>query len=100
MTFLEYGVLKNVWLWSHLLLGGFLAKIILLIGADGQRATVWVLVVAVAYEIVMYFYRSSNGSLESIYGDEQEGVSAKEHYLMDAFFDVIGALLMAIIVAI
>ncbi len=78
-------VTKNVWLWFHILAGGFLMRVFLHL-LDPQRAFISVLAIAVIWEIIEYFM----SNIEQIYG-------SKKAFAADALGDIIGACIMALI---
>ena len=99
MTLLEYAFLRNVWLWFHMLAGAILAKAWmggwLFFGQVPDFVAVRnVFFLAIAWELVEYVWiRFVRRSLEQIYGEPK-------YFFMDAFGDVMGALFLAIVVAV
>ena len=80
------GLLKNQWLWFHMLAGAIAAKI-LLIWLDPHPVVLIVTGCAVAWEVFEYFITD----VEKVYGN-------KKRWFFDTFFDIVGALIMALIV--
>jgi len=76
--FIDLAFVQNRWLWFHMIAGGILAHMIPL----------WsILTLAIAWEVLEYF----TSDVEKIYG-------SKSRFFLDAFGDVMGALIIAIIV--
>jgi len=76
--FINLAFVQNRWLWFHMLAGGILAHIIPL----------WtILLLAIGWEVFEYFI----SDVEKIYG-------SKRRFFIDAFGDIVGALIVAIIV--
>ncbi len=86
MEFFTLGFFHNKWLWTHVLLGGLLAKLVHTKFKKGQTMAI-VIFVAVAWELYEYFA----SDIPAIYG-----TSIRFYY--DAAGDIIGAILMALIV--
>jgi len=76
--FINLAFVQNRWLWFHMLAGGILAHIIPL----------WaILLLAIGWEVFEYF----TSDVEKIY-------RSKSRFFLDAFGDIMGALIIAIIV--
>ena len=88
--FLEYGLNGNVWIWFHIMAGGFFAKIAL-IWFDKTETMVIILVSAILWEVIEYYWDGKAEGMVDIYG-------SIERWFYDSLGDVIGAVLMAIIV--
>lgn len=85
MSIYKYAVKNNVWLWFHIMAGGFLMRVFLHFMSD-QTAFLSVLAIAVLWEIIEYFVTDIN----AIYG-------SRKVFLTDSLGDVAGACIMAII---
>ena len=76
-------IYTNYWLWSHIMLGGILAKLLLYFFKNkewrGQATVSCVLGIAIAFEVFEYFFLTPAGILDSV-------------------GDILGAVLMALIV--
>jgi len=83
----RYAIYDNKWLWFHILAGGVLAKLVMLFNCGQQLAVIIVLLLAVGWEILEYI----SNDVGQIYG-------SKERFFLDAFGDIFGAFLSAILV--
>lgn len=90
MQFLKWAFLQNVWLWFHIFAAGLAAKVLVqFIPARGVLTIV--LVAAVLWELGELLYHAVT---------EMNPYISFEQFLSDAFGDVMGAFLMALIVVI
>lgn len=80
-------IYNNKWLWFHVLGGGFLAKILLLLFKNGQLAVDIVIASAILWELLEYLKKD----VVKIYGN-------KKRFFLDSLGDIAGAVIMAIIV--
>lgn len=88
--FFRYAFLSNTWLWFHILGAAVLFRLFVLIDGIGKTdAVILVLTVAVVWEIIEL--KTSN--VEKIYGSVKQ-------WTIDAIGDLLGALLIAAILAI
>lgn len=94
--FFQLAVLRNVWLWFHLLGGAVLAKMGLWLGAEDQKAFLIVFSVQIVWEIGEFLYHSIRGWGRSPYG--LDNLKPAQHFFIDAFGDTIGALVAAVTV--
>ncbi len=98
MKLFEYAVLRNMWLWFHMMAGGFLAKAwmggwLFFNPVPDFVAVRNVFMLAIAWELLEFLWlRVIRGNINSVYGSQR-------NFFMDAFGDIMGALFMAIIVA-
>ncbi len=77
----------NSFLWFHIVGGGTLAKIFHL-WIPGEKAVLFVLVIALGWELRELYFTD----IKKIYGSHQR-------FFQNAFGDVVGALFMAVIVS-
>jgi len=94
MAFIQYAFLRNVWLWLHILGGAVLAKFSLWLGAEGPDGFLNVFIAAVGWEVVEFLYNTIRGWRQSGYGIA-ELLSPRQHFFLDAFGDVLGAMIAA-----
>ena len=93
----EYAILRNRWLWFHILAGGWLFMIF--VNYQGPNPLFFLFMMAFAYELWMYCWRAYiKKDLDERYGNPAEQINPETHYLLDAVADVLGALLMAILI--
>lgn len=85
--FFRHGVLTNVWLWFHMLFGGFFAYFCKKTGVDCIIGLVALFLIAVLWEV--YEYMSDD--VEDIYGEVK-------YFIYDSICDIVGALLVAILI--
>jgi hypothetical protein len=90
MKFIKWAFLHNVWLWFHILVGGIAAKILNSFFAIRADKTILIIAaVAILYEIGELIYEWITGF---------KTYNCIEHFLSDAFGDILGAVIMAAIV--
>jgi len=78
-------IIRNSYLWFHILGGVYLCKFFLKIGLAPQLALLCVLGVAIAWEVLEYY----KDDVEKVYG-------SKKRFYKDALQDIGGALIAAI----
>lgn len=86
MYFLEFAFLRNRWVWFHILAGAFLAKVMVYFLMPYQVVGI-IFTIAYLWEILELW----TTDVERKYGN-------KKIFFLDAFGDILGALLAAIIV--
>jgi hypothetical protein len=84
--FIKWGFNGNVWSWFHILGGGVLARI-LIIWLDPGRTLLWVLIIALLWEVFEWYAE-----------DQEEVYGSVERFWWDAAGDVIGAVACAVLV--
>lgn len=80
-------IYNNKWLWFHVLGGGILSKILMVVFKEPQVAVTLVLITAVIWEIYEYI----RSDVRKIYG-------SKKRFFADSLGDILGAVIMAIII--
>lgn len=86
MGLFREAIMKNRWLWVHIIGGALVAKFFQYVYAN-QVILLIVLAGAIMWEILEFFI----SDVEKIYG-------SKRRFFLDALGDVFGAVLMALIV--
>ena len=86
----DWGFIGNVWAWFHIMAGGFFAKIAL-IWFDKTETMVIILVSAILWEVIEYYWDGKAEGMVDIYG-------SIERWLYDAAGDILGAMLMCTII--
>ena len=89
---LNWGFKYNVWIWFHIMAGGFFAKLGL-IWFDRWDSLLIVSVCAICWEYVEFFVDGGIDGMIRIYG-------SLEKWFYDSLGDVVGAVLMALVVVI
>ena len=84
----HWAIFGNEWLWFHILAGGVLARLGLLL-LDQAQTMLAVLLLAIGWEVYEYL----TDDIIKVYG-------SVERFLYDAGGDIVGALLCALIVVI
>jgi len=86
MKFFQYAILENRFLWAHILFGMLSGKVLPLY-MKPQTALLLILILSVAWEVLESF----RPDLNDIYG-------SFNRFFLDAFGDVMGAFVAAVIV--
>jgi hypothetical protein len=81
----ENALYKNHWLWFHIIAGGVIAKALTLFGVGAQLTLIIVGILAVAWEIYEWFTHR---------------LDDKRRAIVDAWADIAGAWLMALVVVV
>lgn len=87
MSFLYDGIIRNKWLWFHMLAGAFSAKILQFFGLADNLIILIILFFSILWEVIELF----TSDINRIYGNHRR-------FFLDAIGDVFGALIMATIV--
>lgn len=89
MSFFKNGFLRNQWLFAHVMAGGIFAKVAPSLSEGMEPSTVigFVLLGSIIWEII----EGMATDIDHKYGD-------RKLFFLDAFGDVIGAVIMAAIV--
>ena len=85
MKFIEIGLLKNQYLFAHIIGGGLIAIILSKFTTRKDRIMLYTMLLAILWEVGEYFL----GNI-AVYGQPK-------YFFMDSFFDIIGALFGAIL---
>ncbi|MFA4990572.1 MAG: hypothetical protein WC579_01510 [Candidatus Paceibacterota bacterium] len=85
--FFNYGIMENLWLWFHMLVGGLFALFCEKIGISFYPIIIIVLFMSILWEIFEYI----TDDVEKIYG-------SLKRFIYDAIGDIIGSLIIALLV--
>jgi hypothetical protein len=86
VEFLKEMTIGNSWLWFHILGGGFIAKVLIMLPIE-SKPVLWVFFIAIAWEMF------------ELYKDGVKGYSGGvKGWFADTLGDILGAVLMAFIV--